>query len=405
MKEAGRAGKKLRIAGAGHSWSSIACTDDYMVNLDLYDKVISIDREKKQVRVQAGIRLRRLNRILDDHGLALINLGSVSEQSIAGATATGTHGTGIGFQILSSAVIAMRAIKADGETVEISESNPLMDAFRVSLGVLGIISELTLQCTDAFRLREDSQPMLFDRALDMLPDLVRQNDHLKLWWFPHVRHLMVYRYNREGKHDVNDGRPASNYLFRWAEEVLLMRYFFALLLRAGNAVPRWIPAINRFIAVLHLKKIKRAGVSHEIFNVPMPPRHRESEYAIAAEKAADALRALRDAIDRHGMKVNFVVEVRFAKSDAIWLSPACGRDTCFIGGYLYGDKRWQAYFALFERVMKSYDGRPHWGKEFTPALHDFRKMYPMFNDFVKLKKQLDAENMLGNKLTEQIFGS
>jgi L-gulonolactone oxidase len=100
VKDAVVSGKKIRVVGAGHSWSAVACSDEYMINLDRCDKVISVDKEKKQIRVQAGIRLKQLNKGLEEHGLALINLGSISEQSIAGATATGTHGTGIRFQIL-----------------------------------------------------------------------------------------------------------------------------------------------------------------------------------------------------------------------------------------------------------------------------------------------------------------
>jgi len=136
----------------------------------------------------------------------------------------------------------------------------------------------------------------------------------------------------------------------------------------------------------------------------MPPKHRESEYSVPVEKAADALRLLRNEIERKKLKVNFIVEIRFVKGDNIWLSPAYGRDSCYIGGYIYVDKRWPAYFELFESIMKKHHGRPHWGKEFTPELHDFNKMYSKFNDFEKLRKRQDLNKMFRNKLTEKIFG-
>jgi len=403
VREAVKAGRKLRVTGAGHSWSPIACTGDYMVNLDLYNKVIRMDKEKKRVTVQAGIRLKELNKILDENGLALSNLGSICEQSVAGLMTTGTHGTGISFQILSSAIIGMKVITSSGEVMEIDETSAYLNAFRVSLGVLGIISEITLQCSDAFNLREESGPVWFDEALEQLPELLQRNDHVKLWWFPHVRRLMLYRYNRAEKMIIPRASVYSSFL-KWTEDVFLVRYFFALMLRVGNLLPKQIPAINRFICRIHLKKIQRAGKSHEIFNVPMPPRHRESEYAIPVERAADALDELRREIEHRRMKVNFVVEVRFVKSDSIWLSPAYGRDSCYIGGYLYGDKRWQPYLELFEGIMKKYDGRPHWGKEFSPELHDFGKLYPRWFDFLKLKQQMDSSNRFANSLTEKLFG-
>ncbi|HXH20241.1 MAG TPA: D-arabinono-1,4-lactone oxidase [Chitinophagales bacterium] len=401
VKEAAFQKKKIRVVGAGHSWSSLACTDGYMVNLDNYCRIIYINKEKRQIRVQAGIRLKRLNKVLDENGLALVNLGSISEQSLAGVTATGTHGTGIRFQILSTAIIGMRVVNADGEIIEIKEDNPLLDAYRLSLGVLGIITEITLQCTEAFSLREDSVPMLFETALEKLPQLLQENDHLKFWWFPHVRHLMVYRYNRAERRTGEEERE-RNIMLKWTEDVLLSRYFFAFLLRAGNVFPSWIPFINNFIGKIQLKKIKRVGKSNKIFNVPMPPKHRESEYAIPVERTAEALHALRGAIEKHRLKINFVVEVRFVKGDPIWLSPAYGRDSCYIGGYLYGDKRWASYLALFEKLMVQFDGKPHWGKEFTPALHDFEKMYERLGDFRKLKNEADSANLFGNELTGKI---
>jgi len=192
--------------------------------------------------------------------------------------------------------------------------------------------------------------------------------------------MMVYRYQR-----VQDQPAKRNRLMKWVEDTLVADYVFALFLRMGNRFPEKIPAINNFISALHLKKIKRIGKSYELFNVPMPPKHRESEYAIPLEHTAAALLALRQMIEDNKLNVNFVVEVRFVKGDTYWLSPAYKRDSCYIGCYLYGDTRWKAYFELFEKLMQQFNGRPHWGKEFTPALHDFKLLYERWNDFLTLK--------------------
>lgn len=398
VQEAMAQRKRIRVVGAGHSWSPVACSDEYLVNLDRFQKVLGIDREKKRIRVQAGIRLKQLNAVLEQNGLALVQLGSVSEQSIAGATATGTHGTGITFKVLSSAIVAMRVVTGSGAVRVLEEDDAQLDAFRLSAGMLGIVSEITLQCTAAFSLREHSSPMRFDDALDSLPALLKQNHHVKFWWFPHVDELMCYRYER-----TQEVPQQRNAIGKWLEDVFVAQGVFPLLLRLGNLFPEKIPAINRAIKPLHQKEISRVGKSYELFNVPMPPRHRESEYAIPVEQTADALRDLRSMIAEQHLYVNFVVEVRFVQADTYWISPAYARNSCFLGGYFYGDTRWQSYFQLFERLMLKYHGRPHWGKEFTPALHNFEKMYERWNDFHILKTQTDPQGLFSNTFMDTIF--
>ena len=105
---------KIRLIGTGHSWSKICLTNSAMVNLDLYNKVVGLDKEKRLVRIQAGIKLWQLNEYLDQQGFALLNLGSISKQSAAGAISTGTHGTGIQYQVLGSQIESFTLIKADG---------------------------------------------------------------------------------------------------------------------------------------------------------------------------------------------------------------------------------------------------------------------------------------------------
>ncbi len=391
IKEAAAERLKVRVAGAGHSWSRVAMTDGYLMNLDLYNHVIRIDKDRCQVHVQAGIRLKELNRVLEENGMSLTNLGSVSEQSIAGAISTGTHGTGISFGCLATQVITMKVILANGEILQLNENDERLNAFRVSVGWLGIITEVTLQCSTVFHLEENAHPVNFDKALDELPQLLKSTDHPKLWWFPHVNVLQVYRYTRTSK--PLHTPPAIE---KWFNDSFLARFFFKLLLETGRIYPQLIPRINRLIRGLHFKQVHRVDKSYNVFNVPMPPKHRESEYAIPAEHAAQALRELRALIENSGLLINFVVEVRFVKGDNIWLSPAHGRDSCFIGAYQYNEDSWPAYMSVFEKLMKKYNGRPHWGKEFTLAANDFRALYPRYDDFMKLSKDVDPGGMFAD---------
>ena len=121
VREASDVGRTVRTFGAGHSWSPLVLTDDTLINLDKLDRIISIDVEQQLVTVQAGIRLKELNQVLPKHGLAMRNLGSIGEQSIAGAISTATHGTGLRLGGLHTQIVGMNLITASGQLLSISE--------------------------------------------------------------------------------------------------------------------------------------------------------------------------------------------------------------------------------------------------------------------------------------------
>ena len=152
VRKAAAAGKRVKAIGAGHSFTPIGVTDGVLLHLDRMNSVLGWDTELGRVRVQAGISLHALNRILRGHGLAFPNLGDIDPQSVAGAVSTGTHGTGGKLHGISKAVVAVQLVTAAGEVLEIDENHPWFGASRVTLGALGIITEVTLQCVPAFLL-------------------------------------------------------------------------------------------------------------------------------------------------------------------------------------------------------------------------------------------------------------
>lgn len=393
--------KKIKLVGAAHSWSALALPRHYLINLDNYSKVLNIDKEKKQVTVQGGIRLKNLNVLLRENGLSLANLGSISEQSIAGATATGTHGTGIKFGNLSTQVIGMKLILADGSVLTISENenSELLPAVRINLGVLGIVSELTIQCVEVFNLRDESYALPFEETLEKIPELLKTTDHLKLWWFPHAPLVGIYRYFR-----TNEELKPRTFFQKFMDDSFLVNVFFVFMLRLGDWFPKLVPPINKLINKIHFKKVSRIEKTWEVFNVPMPPIHFETEYAIPVEHASEALKKLKEMIERKKLHINFVVEVRFVKADDTWLSPAYKQDACYIGAYQYGNRYWKDYMTGFEELMYSYGGRPHWPKEFTPDTEKISKSFPEFQKFKQLKNKLDPKGVFNNALTHRLFG-
>lgn len=400
VKKAASGNKKIKLVGAAHSWSALALPTHYLINLDKYKQVLNIDKKQKQITVQAGIRLKELNVILYENGLSLANLGSVSEQSVAGAISTGTHGTGITYGNLSTQMIGLKLILADGSvlTVNEKENAELLPALRINLGVLGIVSELTIQCVDVFHLRDESYALPFEQALEKLPELIETTEHLKLWWFPHAPLVGVYRYFKT----KDDLKPRSGFQ-KFMNDSFLVNIFFVILLRLGDWFPEIVPTLNKLINKIHFKEVFRIEKSWEVFNVPMPPLHYETEYAIPVENAAEALEKLKEMIEQRNLYINFVVEVRFVKADDTWLSPAYKRDSCYIGAYQYGDRYWKAYMTGFEELMQKFGGRPHWPKEFTADKEKISTSFPEFDRFIELKNKLDPEGLFNNALTERLF--
>src|SRR3954465_5794858 len=141
---------RVRVAGSGHSFSEIALTDGLQVSLARFDRVLD-DDGAGLVRVQGGIRLHELGIELARRGPAMENLGDVDAQTLAGALATGTHGTGVGFRNLSANVAGMRLVTADGAK-EVPGGDERRGA-RVSLGALGVATEIQLLCQPLYTLR------------------------------------------------------------------------------------------------------------------------------------------------------------------------------------------------------------------------------------------------------------
>src|SRR3989442_7409431 len=218
-------GARVKVVGAGHSWSDIACTDGMLLSLDRLDRVLEVHEDQREVTLEARIPLRALNAALAERGLALPVLGSIAEQSVAGAISTATHGSAPRLPNLAGLVTRLRMVLADASVVDLSaDPDPeLFAAARVGLGALGVITRVTLRCVPAFRLEEICEPMRFDEALDKVPDLAAREEFVKLCWLPHTDSVQVFRYRR------TDAPSRFRRSARWVDEAIANRGVFALL--------------------------------------------------------------------------------------------------------------------------------------------------------------------------------
>jgi FAD-linked oxidoreductase len=400
IARATRRGWRVRAAGAGHSFSDIACSDGLMLSLQRLEAILDIDRSSGLVRVQAGITIGELSRRLLPHGLALENLGDVDVQSIAGAISTATHGTGARLRNISAQVQEIKLVLADGSTLECSpEQEPeVFRAARVGLGALGVIAEVTLRCVPAFTLRGVDAPAPLNDTLDRFERLALTNEHFEFFVFPHADTALTRTNNRTEE----SPRPRSR-TSTYASDVLLTNHAFGLICRAGRRFPSRIPQLNRLVSRLAGSSV-RVDRSAAIFASPRLVRFTEMEYALPRARTVEAVRAIMRLIEERGFAVPFPIEVRTVAPDDAFLSTAAGRESGFVAVHMFRGMAWEPYFRAVEAIMDSLDGRPHWGKRHFQTAATLRARYPDWDRFQAVRARLDADGHFANAWTDRVLG-
>ena len=402
VRRAASRGLPVRVAGSGHSFTPLVATDGLLLHVDALSGVVGVDRERQRVRVLAGTPLHVLNPALQALGLALPNLGDIDRQTISGAIATGTHGTGTRRQGIAAAVSGLTLVLADGSTLACSaeEEPAVFDAARVSLGALGVVTEVELQCVPAYRLHAKESGHSLSELLETLQDDADAHDHLDLLWFPHTDGVLVKR------NDVvapGEGPPALPAWRARLEDDLLANRVFELVNRVGTAVPSAVPRINRLSARL-LSSREFTDDSWRVFCSSRDVRFVESEYAVPRRSVEAVLAELRAWFDRSRAAVPFPVEVRFTGADDVWLSTAYERDNAYVAVHQYHRADPGPLFAAFEAIVAEHAGRPHWGKVHSLDADRLRGLYPRFDDFRSVRERLDPERRFTNEHLRYVLG-
>ena len=387
--------RRVKVAGAGHSFTDIACTDGLMLDLSHMNRVLRVEGD--EVTVEAGITIRELGPALAERGLALENQGDVDAQTIAGAISTATHGTGGRFANLSSRVTAVRLVTADGATTTISDGDDLLAA-RVSLGALGAVSAVTLRCVPAFTIHRVDRPLPLDDVLARLDEHVDSNDHFELFVFPYTRTALTLSSQRTDR----DPRPAgrAQVLLR---DVLLENAALETACRAGRRFPALVPRVNRAL-VRAMSPAEHLDASHRVYANRRTVRFTELEYAIPRERTAEAVERVLALIERRRLPVSFPIEVRVVAPDDALLSTAQGRPTGYIAVHQYRGMEFESYFRGVEAIMDEYEGRPHWGKRHYQSAATLRPRYPGFDRFLAVRDRLDPERKFENDYLKRVLG-
>ena len=398
VRRARERGDAVKVAGAGHSFTEAALTEGTMLVLDRLARVIESDRASGLVKVEAGITLRELNRHLDELGLAMPNLGDIDVQTLAGAISTATHGTGASYPNISAQVEAIELVTGDGEVRELTAGDGLLRAARVGLGAVGAITAVTLRTVPAFTMRRVDEPRTLAEVLASLAELIEREEHFEFFVFPCGGTALTIARNRT----ADPPRPRGP-LAAWANDILLENYLLELLARAG----RRFPARNRDLARLATRLLSRTEKvvrSHEAFASERRVRFTEMEYAIPRERGAEAVRRVLELIGGRGIEVFFPIEFRVAAADDAFLSPAFERPSAYVAVHQFERMPWRSYFEEVERIMRSLDGRPHWGKRHSQTAATLEPLYPRWADFQRARAELDPAGTFRNAYTDRVLG-
>jgi len=402
VRAARERGLTVKAIGAGHSFTDIAATVGVLVDVGAIDGLLAVDETTGRVTLGAGTHLYQLPALLDPHGLALENMGDIDRQTIAGATSTGTHGTGARFRGLAAQIVGATLVTASGELLRVDdEHNPtLLPAVRLGLGALGILVEVTLRCVPSFLLRAVEHPEPLDDVLDTFEQRAVESDHFEFYWWPHTDRVMTKNNTRL---PIDAVRKPVGPVANWIEESLLQNAALGLMSTVGHLFPRITPSINRLATRVYGDR-EYTDVSHEVFTAPRRVPFREMEYALPRHAVPQAVRDIQGLIERTGWRISFPVEVRVAAPDENWLSTAYQRESGYIAVHRYHLDDHLPYFRAVDAILRSYDGRPHWGKIHFQDAAELSTRYPRFADFRALRDRLDPDRVFANRYLDRVLG-
>jgi len=385
--------RKLRVAGAGHSFMPLCETVGTLVSLDALEDVLDLSPDKTRAWAPAGWSLARLTAALWDQGASLINQGDVNPQSLAGAIATGTHGTGANLGSLSTAARAFRLMLADGSVVTCSrtERPDLFEAQRLSLGLLGVATRIEIDVLPAYHLEERVESHSLDAVADRWEELVATNRHVEFFVFPYGDQALLKTLNpapTEGplKHvtDIDD-EP------------------FRAMCDACAATPSLTASLQAQIVRPGVRQ-RRVGPAYQIFPSDRTVRFEEMEYELPRANGWPALREVIAWIRKRELPVTFPFEFRTTAADDIWLSPFNARAAASISMHQYALMPWRDLFADAEAIFRAHGGRPHWAKRHTLSYQDIELLYPDVERFRTVRAAHDPGGKFANAHLATLFG-
>ncbi|WP_417288624.1 D-arabinono-1,4-lactone oxidase [Corynebacterium variabile] len=403
VRDAVARGLHVKTVGAGHSFTPAAVTDGVLVNLDNLTGLVHVDKDAMEVTFLAGTRLRDIPGLLRPHGLALANQGDVDPQSLAGALSTSTHGTGVGFTGFAGMVRGLRIVTADGVVHDAGPGDPLFECGRVSIGALGVLTQVRMAVVDTFILSAVEKAEPLEPVVENFTALAHEVDHLEYYWFPGTS---VAHVKRNTRHPLSDRDNVPGSVPRWKsviDDELVSNAAYGAMCRVMSVAPKTTGFFNR-VSAGALAQREYADVAHDVFVSKRRVRFNEMEYSVPLADAPEVLAEVHRAIDACGIPVGFPIEVRATAADDVPLSTAKGRESCYIAAHRYHRDDYREFFRVLEPILVAAGGRPHWGKHHTLGFAELSAVHEDLTTVAALRSQVDPDGMFRNPYVDRVFG-
>ena len=384
----------VRPVGSGHSFTPLVPTDDTIISLSRLSGIVDVDPESLQATLLAGTQLGDLGQPLETAGQALINMPDIDEQILAGCLATATHGTGAGIGCMSDYIEALQLVDGHGDLVDCSrDQNPdIFRAAQVSLGAMGVITQVRLQNMAPYRLRRETVWHEFEDILAMADEMADRHRNFEFYLLPFsgmgytdVHDLTEEPFGTSEKVDPNEGVMDLKLARDWLDDY---------------------PKVRELILGSYMRTIGDEVTverSWKNYASERNVRFNEMEYHLPRESGLQALREVWETLESGHREVFFPIEVRFIKGDDIWLSPFYQRDSISIAVHRYFEEDYKPFFAAIEPIFRKYDGRPHWGKLNTLSGKDFSQLYPHWEGFKAVRSDMDPQGKFLNPYLSGLF--
>ena len=370
----------VRAAGAGHSFTPVVATDGVLLDLDALRGITRIGRETRCVTVRGGTRISELGDPLWDAGLTLINMGDIDTQALAGAVATGTHGTGIALPSLSASLQAARLVTASGDVLEVGGGDPdLLRAARVSMGMLGVMAELTLELTDAYVLHERLSYVELEELVERYDELLHAHRHFSFFYFPSERSAALY-----GEATTAPAPGTSK-----RDDVCSLKLMDLLPADTEPGLPGLGERVDRM---------------YRICPSVFEPNFHEMEYMLPVADGKQALLELRELLRTSRRDAIYPVECRFTAGDDGLLSPFCGGDTAVISVSGEPGTDYWPFLRDCDAIFRNHGGRPHWGKLHFMTRERVDELFPDAERFREIRRELDPAGVFLNPHLAELFG-
>ncbi|MCH8257761.1 MAG: FAD-binding protein [Proteobacteria bacterium] len=385
----------VRPVGSGHSFSPLVPTDGHLIVIDQLAGLLDHDSKTLTATFGAGTRLGDIGQVLEAAGQAMFNLPDIDRQTLAGATATATHGTGIAFKCLSGYVNRLRLVTPSGDLLDVdAASDPdLFNAARVSVGALGIVTRMSLRNRLPFRLKQKSWVEKTEDLLDAFDEHAAVYRHFEIFPLTHSDYAIAL--STEETDDPVKNPPATPEEEAAFDEA--MRGWMAV------APGERRPLVNALAE--QIEPSERIDASYKILTNIRNSRFNEMEYSVPISAGAPCIKEILKTISDKKIDVVFPLEYRYVSRDDTWLSMSSGHeDHASISIHRTASRDYRPYFDLIEPIFWKYGGRPHWGKIHSLGADQLSKLYPEFERFLEIRASLDPQGRMLNDHLRKLFG-